>query len=98
MDEKDFLMKLGKKIDKLIDKEFEKVGLDRAYYDFFVSTTTLSIDFKVKPINNIIILDDRKKHVCAFCRKPTNYYDNNLQTYVCPICLSRMAIERVQRA
>ena len=88
-EEKEFLRRLGKKIDKLIDREFDKIGWDRAYFDFVVLTKIYSEDFLTK-IDEMIILDTRRKNYCSFCGDPTEYYDSEQDVWLCPKCFAKI--------
>jgi len=85
MNEEDFLRKLGKKIDKLIDKEFDRFGIDRAYYAFHLDVDILNDEFN--KIREYTLIDDNDFAFCKFCRAKTYYYSDELQGYICPACL-----------
>lgn len=87
-DEKEFLQKLGKKIDKLIDREFDKIGWDRAYFDFKILVRVHGMDFV--SISDEIVLLDYRKTFCEFCGKPTLYYDHETGFFLCPKCLREL--------
>ena len=85
MDEDEILYKLGKKIDKLINKEFDKRGIDRAYYSFHLDVDILNHEFD--KIKGLVLIDDDTFKFCKFCGAKTHYYSDQLRSYVCPKCL-----------
>jgi len=87
-EEKQFLLKLGEKIDKLIDKEFEKEELDRAYFEFLIKVDILNDSFQ--KYEEMIILDTREKHYCMFCRKEAHYFLDEEFGYICAECYSKL--------
>jgi len=44
-EEKEFLDGLAEKVDRLIDDEFKRVGLDRAFFDFQLKVSVLNENF-----------------------------------------------------
>jgi len=86
-EEKELLNKLGEKINKLIDKELEKYGYDRAGLNFLLKCDILDDNFK--KIDEITLIEDDKNY-CVFCRRKTYYYSEELNDYVCPCCLMKL--------
>ena len=85
MEEDEMLYRLGKKIDKLIDKEFDKRGIDRAYYSFHLDVDILNHEFS--KIKKLILIDDDTFKFCKFCGAKTHFYSHDLNAYICAACL-----------
>ena len=80
---------LAEKIDKLIDKEFEKWNYDRAYFEFVVKVNILNTNFE-KVSEKYLINDEQEYHWCRFCRQPAYYYVDELEGYVCARCYKKI--------
>jgi len=89
-DEK-LLNAITKKVQSLIEKECEKQGIDRAYFDFKLEVKVKSYDFSES--YSITLFDDDVAYNCNFCHKPTYYYDKDYG-WICPECLRRLRHER----
>ena len=87
-EEEKFLLELGEKIDKLIDKEFEKRLIDRAFFDFLVKVNIFNDSFE--KFKELTILDTREQHFCMFCRKEAHYYYEKEHGYLCAECYSKI--------
>lgn len=87
-EEQEFLQGVATKIDKLIDKEFERDGIDRAFFNFKLSCTVLSSDL-CDPLVSYQLINDTES-LCTFCNAETYYYDRKLGKNICPICLGKL--------
>jgi len=82
------LNRIRSKVLRIIEKEFEKAGIDQAYYEF-----TLKVDLlesaTFRKLGEIILIDDHARF-CAFCGRKTYYYDYNLHAPICAECYSKI--------
>jgi len=86
--EEDILFaKIKDKILKLMDKEFEKAGIDRMYYPIYLKIELL--DFQLDKAGEVVLIDEITKY-CAFCGKETRFYDSLMQRYMCSDCYSKI--------
>jgi len=83
-----FFIKLGEKIDNLIDKEFDKEMIERGYYEFVVKVDILDESFRKK--EELTILDTREQHYCLFCKKESHYYCNEEGGFLCAECYGKI--------
>ena len=88
-----FLMNLANKVDALIDKEMEKAGYDRGYFEFLLKADILNDTFN-KIEEKTLIDDVSKYHYCAFCGKLAYYYLEEVSGYVCAECYKKLKEER----
>jgi len=88
--EREFLVKLSKKIDSLIDKELNKVTLDRSYFEFKLTVDILRQDWTKE--EEIVILDDHEGF-CNFCNTRTSFYDHERNLHLCPVCYAKLERE-----
>lgn len=79
-EDRSFIEELGKKIDTLIDKECDKTGLDRAYFEFSLKADLLSSNFE--KLGSILLLDDHQGY-CSFCGIRTYFYDHKNNMHLC---------------
>lgn len=93
MTEKEILNKLGEKINKLIDKELEKYGYDRAGLNFLLKCDIL--DDSLKKIDEVILIKDGGGY-CIFCGRETHYYSYELNGFVCPCCLGKLKEKKIE--
>lgn len=84
-EDRDLLRQISKEIDSLINKEFEKAGVDRAYFRFKLLVEVLSQEFS-KISEEILMEDDR--NFCVFCEKPTEFYDKSRDMHLCANCFA----------
>jgi hypothetical protein len=86
MSDKDMLFKIGDKVDKLIDKEMERYGYDRGYFEFDLKVNVLSSNFTDILEEFKLITPNVPR--CGFCDKKTRYYDYNRHMNICAKCLN----------
>ena len=87
-----FLVELGIKVDNLIDKELEKTGYDRAYFEFLFKANLLNDAFN--KIGEKTLIDDASEyHYCAFCGKEAFYFVDKIDGYVCAECFRKLKEE-----
>lgn len=89
-EEREFILNIANKIGKLLDKEFEKYGYDRAYFEFIIKVNILNENFR--KIDEIVLLNEENSSGgwCEFCREKSYYYDNEMQIFLCPKCLKEI--------
>ena len=88
-----FLARLKDKILNLIEKEFEKAGIDRTFYPVYLKIDTLGVDFN--KVGEVILINE-VENFCCFCGKKTQYYDNRLYCYLCADCFKKLFKEELK--
>lgn len=86
-EDREMLTQIGDKIDALIDKQFEKMALDRAYFNFTVKVDVMDSEFK--KTEEMILIDDSEYSFCHFCGAKTFYHDTLLGMYLCAECFGK---------
>ena len=86
-EEEKILTSIARRVDTLIDKEFDRFGIDRGYFDFDLSVKILSIDFQIMEKRTLLT---GSKSFCSFCEKETSFYDRTKDIYLCAECFSKV--------
>ena len=83
-----FYNNLKRKLQKVIDRHFDKYGYDQAYFD--IKVTIRELDEVFSPQTEFTLLDTGEHPLCAFCGKPTSYYCAKEGLFVCADCYSKI--------
>lgn len=87
IEEEKILVSIAKKVDILIDKEFDRIGIDRGYFDFDLNVKILSLDFQIMEKRTLLT---GSKSFCSFCEQETSFYDRSRDIYLCASCFSKV--------
>jgi len=80
-------IELTKRIDQAIDKYFDKIGVDRAYFNFIVKVEELDVELNKQ---SEITLIDETQSFCVFCGSRTRYYDTEKGYHICAKCFGTL--------
>lgn len=83
-----WLLELGEKVSKFIDEELDA---DRAYYNFRLTVDVLGVDFG--KLEELVLIDDGWAF-CAFCHKPTHFYDRRQDLHLCALCFAEIEVKK----
>lgn len=90
-EEEELVEDLKQELALIFKRVLDSYGADESFYELEASLTIRNSNFeKYKEIK----LMEPSKSFCAFCGKPTEFYDDDLQSSICAACYSKIHIRR----
>ena len=86
-EDRNILDEIRDEFERLLKKIGDDYGIDMAYYDFRIEAIVKDSQFS---LSDYAIIRDFEYSPCAFCGKPTLFYDMKRDIPVCASCYAKL--------